>query len=519
MRTLLLLLGLLAAAAPVRAADLRIGLAVETDTVDPHFHYFGGALSLTSQIFEPLVFAGPDGTLSPGLATAWHPVGDDGWQFDLRPGVTFTDGSPFTAADVVFTYTRAPNVPRSPAGFGPALRAVASIEATGPLTVVIHTKGPAPILPNYLAYVGIVSHTVGQGATTEDYNTGKAAIGTGPYKLVSWIRGESVMLARNDHYWGPPPAWETVRIRAIANPAARVAALLAGDVDLIDDVPIEDAAVIKANKAFRLRDAVSNNVIAFIPDMAHRPPPFATANEGSPLPDNPLADLRVRQAIDLAINRDQLRDRVMSGQAATANQIMPPGRFGHYAALAPVQPDPAKARALLAQAGYPNGFKLTMQCQSDRFTNGPALCQAVAQMLTRIGIKTDPVPVPHAIFITHANKFEYSLFTAYALVDTGEPSATMLTTFATQGPARGNFNRGEYSNPAVDALIDQSQQEMDPARRQALLDRATATIAADEAWFPVLRPLNIEAMRATLDHTPRGDGEVTAASIHPEGHP
>ena len=179
-------------------------------------------------------------------------------------------------------------------------------------------------------------------------------------------------------------------------------------------------------------------------------------------------------------------------------------------------PDPAKAKALLAEAGYPDGFKVTMQCQADRYPKGPELCQAVAQMLSRIGIKAEPVPVPHAIFIGHANRHEYSLFTAYALGDTSEPSGTMLTTFVyAERRSAAMFNRGQYSNKTVDDLVYTAQRTIDPAAREKLLDQATEIIAGDEAYWPVLRPLNIEAMRAGIDHTPRADGNVAAAAIHP----
>lgn len=494
---------------PARAADLRLGVAVETDTIDPHFHFFGGALSLTSQIFEPLVAAAADGRLVPCLATTWRPVGDAAWQFELRPGITFSDGTPLTADDVAFTLSRAQDVPKSPAGFGPSLRAVQRVESPGPGTVLIHTRGPAPLLPAYLANIGIVSRKHGSGASTEDYNSGRAAIGTGPYRFVSWSRGDQVVLARNPTYWGAPPEWETARIRAIANPTARVAALLANDVDLIDAVPIESTGAIRTNGGFKLAQAVSNNVIALVPDVAQRTPPFAAAMDGTPLQANPLADPRVRQALVLSINREQLKDRVMAGEAEVAGQLMAPGRFGHDPAVTVPTPDPAAARRLLAEAGHPNGFRLTMHCQSDRFANGSSICQAVAQMLTRAGIRAEPAPVPHAMFIGRANKHEYSLFTAFMLVETGEPSATMLTTLATGG----NFNRGQYANAAFDALVDRAQKQIDPAAREATLNQATGMLARDVAYIPLLRPLNIEAMRSGLAHQPRGDGVVAAAAV------
>jgi peptide/nickel transport system substrate-binding protein len=498
-----------------RPTELRVGVANEPDSIDPHFHDYGGNLSLSLQIFEPLVRMDAGGKLTAGLATDWKATDDHSWVFHLRSGVTFQNGDKLTPEDVIFTLRRAGNVPNSPAGFGANVRPIADVTAVDAHTLVIDTKGPAPLLPNFLAEIGIVSHEVGAAASTADYNSGQAVIGTGPYRFESWRRGDRIVLLRNDTYWGPRPVWDRVTLHFIPNAAARAAALLAGDVDLIDGVSVEDVALIRRNAAFGVRSAVSANVIAFEPDVADRKPPFITGPDGEKLDHNPLADKRVREAIQLAINRDGLKRQIMNDQAEVANQIMLPGQFGYDPSIATPAYDPARAKALLAEAGYGHGLRATLDCQADRYANGAAICQAVAQMLTRIGVRTDPVAMPHAVFIGHANRHEYSLFTAFIQVRSGEPSAPLAATFATPGPERdwGVFNRSQYSDKTFDALLEAAQTEIDPIRRETTLRQATRRLMDTVAFFPLLHPLNIEAMRAGLDHTPRADGFVFAADV------
>ena len=159
---------LLGGMAAPRAQDLRLGIALETDTLDPHFHWFGATIGLTRQLYDPLVAVEADGRLVPLLATSWHPVGDHGWAFELRPNARFSDGTALTPDDVAFTFQRARDVPNSPTGFGSYLLSVASVETTGPHSILVHTKGPSPLLPQLLSSIQIVSRHVGAGATTAD---------------------------------------------------------------------------------------------------------------------------------------------------------------------------------------------------------------------------------------------------------------------------------------------------------------------------------------------------------------
>ncbi len=511
----LLLSAMLALATPASAADLRLGLAVEPDSIDPHYHNFGGNKGLMPNLFEALTSMDPQDHLTPNLAVSWRLIDDTTWEFKLRDGVTFSDGTPLTSADVAFTIERVPNVPTTVTDMSEYVKAIARVEVVDPLTVRFHTKGLFPLAPEYLSAIGIVSRAHGEGATTSDYNTGKAAIGTGPFRFVAWSRGDKVVLARNETWWGERPAWDSVTIRYIKNPASRLAALLAGDVDLIDQLSVQDIARAKGDARFTVASGLSDDIIGFVFDKQDRPSPKITGNDDKPLRDNPFGDRRVRQAVNLAIDRGAIRDRIMNGQSDPDNQYLKPGQYGYDPDLPPIRFDPQAAKRLLADAGYPDGFRLIVSCQNDRFVSDAAICQAVAQMLTRIGIATTPEVMPHAVWVPRANKREFSLFTYFWTIDTPEPSIMLISQLATPDAARGRgaFNRGLYSNAEFDSVLDQALVTLDRSAREALLIKATDIAFRDYALVPLHHQFNIEAMGKSIRHTPRIDGRIRAAEI------
>src|SRR5471032_3300516 len=205
------------ASAGAFAADLRIGVASEVTTLDPHFFHLTSNTEIHKGIYSGLVTQDADMKVVPDLAVSWRTIDDTHWEFKLRPGVSFHDGTPLTADDVVFTYERARGVPNSPGSFLQYLKHVTKTVAADPLTVVVETVGPDPILLNELQNVWIVSRKNGTGATTADYNSRKAAIGTGPYRLAEWVPGDHITLARFEGYYGPKPDWDKVTYRAITN--------------------------------------------------------------------------------------------------------------------------------------------------------------------------------------------------------------------------------------------------------------------------------------------------------------
>jgi len=504
-----------APAADVRAADLRVGIAVEPDSIDPHFHNFGGNKSFDPNVFDALTALDAQDHLTPGLALSWHLVDDTTWEFRLRPGVVFSDGSTFTADDVAFTLQRVPNVPTSVADFSEYVKPIARTEVVDPLTIRLHTSAPFPLAPNYLSAISIVSRKYGAGASTADYNTGKAAIGTGPFRLVSWARGDRIILERNDHYWGPRPIWTRVELHYISNAAARLAALLSGDVALIDRVSLQDVARVKQDPRFTLSVGPSNDLVGLVFDVIDHSSPKITDNDGKPLLHNPLRDLRVRQAIDMAIDRNAIRDRLMNGMAAPDNQYMRPGQFGYDPALPPLHVDPAGAKRLLAEAGFPTGFHLMVDCDNDRFVNDSMICQGVAQMLTHAGLTATPEAMPHAVWVPLANKHAFSLFTYFWTLDTPEPSVMLNSQLVTPDPVHGHgqFNRGVWSNATFDATLAQAVSTLDNAAREALLIKATDIAIRDVAVLPLHHQFNVEAMVKAIHRPPRHDGRILPEEI------
>ncbi|MEO3471466.1 ABC transporter substrate-binding protein [Roseomonas sp. CAU 1739] len=523
MRLRLLLAGLalagVAGGAPGLAAaqELRVVSELAPNSMDPHWHNFGGNKSFAPHIFEPLVILDDRQRPAPALATAWRATEPRTWTFQLRDGVRFHDGTPLTADDVAFTLRRAADVPGSPSSFAVFLRPISAVEVPDPGTVVIRTAEPFPLLPIYLSQVPIVSRHSGEGATTADYNDGRAVNGTGPYRLVQWSRGDRVAMARNEDYWGGPGPWPRVVLRSVAQPSSRVASLLSGDADLIDAVPPQDLPRLRSDARLVVSTSVSPAVAGFHLDVVERVPPGIRGPDGQPLARNPLADLRVRQALSIAIQRDAIVERVMGGQARVANQFMAAGDYGYAIGLPPIPFDPARARALLAEAGYPQGFQMVIHCQNNRFVNDEQICQAVAQMLSRVGVRTTVEAMPHAMHVTRSRNREFSFWTGLWGVETGEPTAPLVTLVAAVDDARGRgqFNRGRYSNAAFDALLDQALGTMDDGPRERLLAQATEIAFADVALIPLHHQLNIWAHRRGITHDARIDGYTRAMSVQP----
>jgi peptide/nickel transport system substrate-binding protein len=234
--------------APADAKDLRMALASEPSSMDPHFHNLTPNNALTAHVFDRLVHFDANQKLIPGLAESWKTIDDKTWEFKLRTGVTWHDGSPFTADDVIATMERAPNVENSPASFGIYIKGK-TFTKVDDHTIRITTTAPYPLMPNDLATVAIISRKYGATGKTDDYNTGKAAIGTGPFKFAEFVKADRYVLVRNDAYWGPKPVWTKLIVKPIKAGPARVAALLAGDVDVIEEVPTTDIARLKSEPA------------------------------------------------------------------------------------------------------------------------------------------------------------------------------------------------------------------------------------------------------------------------------
>lgn len=496
--------------APATAQELKIGLASEPSAMDPHFHNLTPNNSLLSHVFERLVETDPSNKLIPGLAESWKILDGNIWEFKLRAGVKWHDGSAFTADDVIFTFERAPNVPNSPSSFATSTKGK-TLKKIDDLTLQISTPGPYPLLANDLSNVLIVSRKTGEGAKTEDYNSGKAAVGTGPFKFASFTPGDKIEMVRNPDYWGAKASFEKITFKPIKAGPARVAALLAGDVDIIEDVPTADIERLKKEPRIALSQGVSRRVIYFHLDQFRDETPFIKAKDGGAI-KNPLRDKRVRQALSKAINRDAIVSRVMEGVALPASQFLADQFFGVSAKLKPVAFDLEGARKLLAEAGYPNGFKMTMHGPNGRYTNDVKIIEAVAQMFTRAGIETSIETLPPAVFFSRASAGagglpEFSFILVGWSADTGETSGSLKPLVGTfdKDKGTGSANRGRYSNPALDAMIAEAQATVDDGKRAGILAQAVEIAIDDVAIIPSHYPINTWGTRKGLKITPRAD--------------
>ena len=501
----LVALGLLARPAAAERV-LNVGTGGAFTSIDPHYHNLTPNNVIAFHLFSALVSLDGEFRPVPQLADSWKPIGDKTWEFKLHPGVTFSDGTPLTPDDIAFSFERIPQVLNSPSSFSQAVKPVERIEVVDPLTIRLHTRAPEPLLPYYLASARIVSRKHGQGATTPDYNSGTAAIGTGPYTLESVLLGDKVVFRRNESYFGPKPYWDVVNYRLIANNASRSAALQAGDVDIIDQVSTRDVATLQANPKLTTVAPPGQRLIYIYVDTEREQTPWATDPSGQKLAKNPLKDLRVRRALSLAINREGIRTQVMDGFAAPSGQIMPKGAIGYVADLKPDPYDPAQARKLLAEAGFPNGFGLTLHGPNDRYVNDRTIAETVAQMWTRIGVKTIVSTSPAAMFFAAGPRDEHSVAVQGWASDTGEASSNLIQLLASTNPEKGRgaiVRPSHFGRPEIDATIEQSLATFDPEAREALYIEATRAGMKEQGLIPLHHQVNIWAMRKGITLRPR----------------
>jgi peptide/nickel transport system substrate-binding protein len=407
-----------------RAADLTIGLGTDVTSLDPHYHNLTPNNNVAQHVYGLLVERNEKEQLQPGLATEWKAIDPTTWEFKLRRGVKFHDGSDFTADDVIASLNRVPKVPNSPSPFTAYTKQIVKTEVVDPYTIRFKTATPYPLMPSDLTQVFIVSKKA-ENASTDDFNSGKAAIGTGPYKLVRYAKGDRIELARFDGYWGGRTPWDKVTMRLLPQAARAVAALLAGDVQVIEAVPTSDIARLKQDKRIALFRTVVDRLIYLHLDSNRDASPFVTDKEGNALTRNPLKDARVRHALSLAIDRDAIVARVMEGEAVPSGQLVPDFLFGASRNLKPDKYDPAAAKKLLAEAGWPDGFGLTLHTPNDRYANDSKIAQTVAQMWTRAGIPTKVVAMPSATYFPQATELRFSTMLLGWSTGTGEASSSL----------------------------------------------------------------------------------------------
>lgn len=515
----LVLSALLAVSVPAaaNAQTLTMGLGGQVTSLDPHYHSASPNAAFSYTIFDRLTTTDANARLLPALATSWKMIDPLTWEFKLREGVKFHNGEEFSAEDVAFTFKRIPEVVNSPGPYTSYLRGIERTEIIDPLTLRIITSEPVPTLPLMMQRITILDSNTHANATTEDFNSGKLLIGTGPFKYVSGSSIAGVKLARNDGFWGEKPAWETVDYRIIANNAARTAAFLSGDVDLIDQVASADVPRLSGDNKFNVVSAVGLRLMYINLDHSRKENPvFITDAAGTPLAINPLLDLRVREALSLAIDRKAIAERVMDGLAIPSMQFMPPETYGYAADLVAPPADAAKARQLLAEAGYPEGFQITLHGSNDRFPNDARVLQAIGQMWTRIGVKTNVDAMPYGPFQSRASKQEFAAFLG-TWGSAGEPGIGMTNTLATfdKDKGTGSINRGRYSNQSYDKSLAAAVTVMDDGEREKAFQQVMRDAIKDMPILPLYIQKNIWAVKNNISYGGRADELTLPQEVKP----
>lgn len=522
---------LVAAAPTARAQTLRIALSAETTAADPHHYALAPNTTLRSHIYDALTNVDAKLAVQPGLAESWERRDDRTWVFHLRRGVTFSDGAAFGAQDVVFTYCRVlNNKSELVSSFSSNIRRLDAVEAVDDATLMIRTAAPEPLLLSDLGTIAILPRSLGrkEGARfsvadncggdaagpwpqQEEFNNGTAAIGTGPYRQASWARNATTVLQRNDRFWGDRPHWAEVRLTPVTQAGPRMATLLAGDQDVIEAPATADLPRLRGNGQFSLVTSPTTRLVFLQLDTARDPSPYVQG-------PNALRDPRVRQALSLALDRKALLERVMDGVATPAAQFLPDGMFGTIPGLPVLPYDPARARALLAEAGYPNGFSMTFHATNNRYINDSRLAQAMVQMWQRVGVKVELDAMPSAAFFGRRGKREFSMAMGGWGTEAGETLNFFRTWLGTTDPARGvgGSNYGGWSDAAFDRELNAALVQMDPPARSTLLQAAGRRALEQMPVIPVHFESATWGLRAGLSYPGRVNQTTLATEISPK---
>lgn len=516
---------------PLHAADIVIGIRSEPSSIDPYFHNLGPNNAMLGQIFDRLNDWTPKMDKMFGrAASSWKAINDTTWEFKLKKGIKFHDGSDLTADDVLFSYDRAANYTGGNSSFRTYTKGK-TLKKIDDYTIHIMTEKPYPLMPNDTTTVMIMSSDAkgtggkNKGISAKDFNNGTAAIGSGPYKFIEWKKGDRIVLEKFDGYTGPiAQPWDKITFKFIKSEPARVAALMAGDVDAIDNVPTSDVERLKKDPKLSLSSGVSNRVIYLHMDQFRDSSPFVTTKDGKPMNKNPLKNPKVRKALSMMINRKAIVERVMEGIAIPAGQLLPEGFFGRSGKMQVEKFDPKGAKKLLQEAGWGDGFGLTIHGPNDRYINDAKICEAIGQMLSAQGIPTKVVTMPKNVFFKRASKGAKGGLPEFSFVlvgwgsGTGEPSSPLKSLLATHDKSKGMgaSNRGRHSDPRVNEVLNEALATVDDAKRGALLAKATEiAIGENTGIIPLHYQVNTWATRKGLKFDPRADERTTGYDYTP----
>ncbi|MCB8836221.1 ABC transporter substrate-binding protein [Aurantimonas sp. VKM B-3413] len=504
------LAALLAAAPSVQAAEFKFAGPLDAYTLDPHAISNTLVFAVLRNVYEPLVTRGKDLSIEPALATDWKQVEDTVWEFKLREDVKFSNGNDFTADDVVFSFERAKK-----GGMKSHLSEVESIEKVDDHTVRLKTKSVDPILPKQIVnwFMMDSDWAAENGATepgqadnsTESY-ANRNAMGTGSYVISDRDPGVKTVFSANPDWWGKMDGnVDKATFFVIANPSTRVSALISGEVDMIDGVPPQDASRIESTDGLRIEATSDLRTVYMQPDVARD-----ELIHGGGVKGNPFKDPKVRQAMKLAIDTEAIQKRIMRGYSTPVGLPIANEVEGSTSELnAPNKPDLEKAKQLMKEAGYEDGFDVTLDCTNDRFMNDEATCLAVGSFLAQIGIRITPRAQATARWAQQINPPGYN--TSFTMLSyspyTYDAHQFLSGLAATRDPAngRGVFNIGGYSDPRIDKLTDEIGSERDPEKRTKLLQEAFSILKASDAYIPIHQLQILWGVRKGVDVVQQAD--------------
>ncbi len=481
------------------AATLNLGMASEAVSLDPYYHNETATSSVLSNIFDTLIRFDADYNLVPGLATSWKALNDTTWEVKLRKGVTFHNGNPFNADDVIFSFDRVKNWERS--GFKGKVTSIESFEKKDDYTVIFHTRGPYPLFPRKVTYVRILDKEFCADKSPELLGT--SAMGTGPYSVVKWIKGASLTLASNQSYWAGVPEFEKVIFKTLSNDSTRVAAILSSEVDLINRVPVKDINRIKGSKNFIMKPGL--RLIYLQMDHQREDSPYVTGKI------NPFADLRVRRAVNYAINENNIIKYLMNGFAKPAGQFQPNVVFGFDDNIKKVSYDPAKAKQLLTEAGYSDGFEVVLDAPNNRYINDEQIAQAIASDLAKVKIKVKVNAMPKSAYFPKVNSSDSSFNMLGWSNSDGDASSFLDACVHSYDPDKGygRYNGGRYSNAEVDRLIEESDIMIDQEKRLILMKKAQKiALLDDQNIIPLHYQVDLYAYNNKITFKPRIDSHL-----------
>lgn len=499
LKTLTLLTAMVLPVSAMAKADLVIATDAPPKAMNPHAYSSDANLSYMSNFFDGLLQRkAPEGKLGPALAVKWQRVDALTWKFELRKGVKYHNGNDFNAADVKFTFERMKD-PKYSKLLNIA-NSIASIETPDDYTVIFKTKNPVPWFAETMHQNFIVDKESTEKIDDGEYNT--RAMGTGAYKFVEWIKGSYIRMAANENYWEGAPKYKNVDILPITEESTRFAALAGKQVDIVNGVPVTLFDRVKAMPH-----------VEIISQAARRAIYMGIGNTMG----TPFEDLRVRQAIAHAINEKEIIEKIMRGQATMANQIPDVPTVGYDASIKRLDYDPVKSKQLLADAGYPDGFEITIAGPNDRYVNDEKICEAVAKYLAKVGLKVKLDVKPKSIFFDEltSNKYHFYLIGWFdGSFDFGRSAEKLLHT-PDKDKGMGTYNGAAYSNSEIDSLLIASSSIVDRAEREKALQGINQKSVADVAWIPLHYQQDIFAVvkGKGIKYQPRSDRWIVAKEI------